>query len=76
MMAAGNSVAHLWLMLLIVLVYGGSGALTPEPSQNIQASEHSAGAPDILNSTANKFPYKTEFEVQIIYYACKRENTC
>jgi hypothetical protein len=66
MLAAGNSVAHLWLMLLIMLVYGGSDASTPEPLQHIQASEHNEGAPDILNSTASKFPYKIKSEVQII----------
>jgi hypothetical protein len=63
MLAAGNSVAHLWLMLLTALVYGGSGASTPEPYPNIQASVHSEEALDILNSTANKFPKKTETKV-------------
>jgi hypothetical protein len=61
MLAAGNSVAHLWPMLLIMLVYADSGASTPEPYQHIQASEHNEGAPNILNSTENKFTYKTEF---------------
>jgi hypothetical protein len=64
MLAAGNSVAHLWLKLLIVLVYGGSGVLTPEPYPNIQASEHSEGVPDILNSTAKRrFPNKTQCDI-------------
>jgi hypothetical protein len=61
MLAANNSVAHLWPMLLIMLVYGDSGASTPEPYRHIQASEHYVGAPDILNSTESKFTYKKEF---------------
>ena len=48
-------------MLLIMLEYADSGASTPEPYQHIQASEHNEGAPDILNSTENKFTHKTEF---------------
>lgn len=60
MLAAGNSVSHLWPMLLIMLVCGDSDASTPEPYQHIQASERNEGAPDILNSTENKFTYKTE----------------
>jgi hypothetical protein len=48
-------------MLLIMLVYADSGVSTPEPYQHIQASEHNEGAPSILNSTENKFTYKTEY---------------
>jgi hypothetical protein len=55
-----------------MLVYGGSDASALEPYQHKQALKRSEEAPDILNSTANKFPHKIESELQTTnYYASK-----
>jgi hypothetical protein len=74
MLAANNSVAHLWLMLSTRLVYGDSDASTPEPCQHIQASEHNEGAPDIWNSTANKFTNESQFYDNAMSH--KKKNSC